>query len=79
MTAKSTDCGFEWGLEDMKYKFKFIFSFVRSGIEVKRGVISAESGEWSVSTLPSLLCLCVAEPKRVIDLIILTSIDSFES
>ena len=43
----------------MIYLFKFIISFVRSGVEVKRGVVFrhttrnafknwAESGEWSV-------------------------------
>ena len=38
VTVKSTSCGFEWGLEEMKYLFKFIFPFLRSGVEDKRVV-----------------------------------------
>ena len=42
-------------LEEMKYLFEFIFPFLRSEVEAKRGVEnSAESGERSVLTLGSL-------------------------
>ena len=71
MTVKSTGCGFDPPLEDMKYLFIFIFPFVRSGVEAKRGVEfsqplntqclqnSAENGgERSVLILGSLCLPC---------------------
>ena len=36
MTVKSTGCGGKEALEEMKYLF--IFLFLRSGVEAKRGV-----------------------------------------
>ena len=36
VTVNATGCGFP--LEEMKYLFKFIFSYLRSGVEAKRGV-----------------------------------------
>ena len=38
VTAKPTGCGFDPHPEEMKYLLKFIFPFLRSGVEVKRGV-----------------------------------------
>ena len=38
VTAKSAGCGFDsirFPLEEMKYLLKFIFSFLRSGVEAK--------------------------------------------
>ena len=66
------DCKTDWlwvrsPLEEMKYLLKFIFPFLRSGVEAKRGVPplnpqylqnSAESGKWSVLTLGSLCLPC---------------------
>ena len=37
VTVKPTGCGFD-PHEEMKYLLKFIFPFLRSGVEVKRGV-----------------------------------------
>ena len=63
VTVKPTGCGFK----EMKYLIKFIFSFFRSGVEIKRGVLplntqylqnSAESREQSVLTLGSLCLPC---------------------
>ena len=50
----------------MKYLLKFVFLFLRSGVEAKRGLSSvmqclqnsAESGKRSVLTLGSLCILC---------------------
>ena len=38
VTAKSTGCGFDSHSKEMKYLLKFIFSFLHSGVEAKRGV-----------------------------------------
>ena len=55
-------------LEEMKYLLKFIFLFLRSGVEAKRGVEfhhslqkSAKSGERSVLTLGSLCLPCCVQ------------------
>ena len=66
-------------LEEMKYLLKFIFPFLRSGVEAKRGVEfcysrtqclqnSAESGDRSVSTLGSLCLPCCVRIQREADL-----------
>ena len=64
-------------LEEMKYLLKFILPFLRSGVEVKRGVLplkmqclqnSAESGERSILTLGSLCQPAVCGIQREADL-----------
>ena len=52
------DCKTNWllvrsPLEEMKYLLKFIFPFLHSGVEYKRGVEFCQSGERSVLTLGS--------------------------
>ena len=70
-----SDCKIDWlwvrsPLEEVKYLFKFIFPFLRSGVETKRGVEfchstrnasrirGEESEERSVLTLGSLCLPC---------------------
>ena len=70
MTVSATSCGFECGLEEVKYLFKFIFSLLCSGVE-QGAVLSSTTeqamspefgGKWETeclntkSPLPSLLC-----------------------
>ena len=38
VTVKSTGCGFDSPLEEMKYLLKFKYPFLRYGVEAKRGV-----------------------------------------
>ena len=38
VTVKPTGLGVRSPLEEMKYLLKFIFTFLRSGVEVKHGV-----------------------------------------
>ena len=61
------DCETNWlwvrsPLEEMKYLFKFIFPFLRSGVKAKCGVefrySCNESGERSILTLGSLCLPC---------------------
>ena len=73
VTVKPTGCEFNPHSKIMKYLLKFIFPFLRSGVEDKRGVEFCHStrnasrfgrmGEWSVLTLGSL-CL----PRSVRDI-----------
>ena len=73
-----SDCKHDWLLvrslfEKMKYLFKFIFPFLRSGVEAKRSVefghsMSPEfSGKWGTDFInTSSLCLpcCVRDTSR---------------
>ena len=62
MLDTKSDCRRDWLwvrtlLEEMKYLFKIIFPFIRSGVEAERGNL-AESRERSVLTLGSLWLPC---------------------
>ena len=43
VTAKPTGCGFDPHLRKLNIYFKFIFPFLRSGVEAKRGVEFCQS------------------------------------
>ena len=60
MTVKSTGCGFD--LDEMKYLFKFIFSFLRFEANIQHAMPPEFGVQWGTECLktrfplPTLLC-----------------------
>ena len=59
VTVKSTGCGFP--LEEMKYLFKFIFPFLGSGVEAKRGIERTQCLHTSLLTSRRILVVLFVE------------------
>ena len=79
VTVKPSGCEFDPPLEEMKYLFKFLFPFLRSGVEAKCGVSSTtpeSGGKWGTECLrhsvpllrsPCLHCLIQREADKNIN------------